>query len=116
MLIDGERGAYVTASHSASGYSSGVTYTTDLYIESANVIVHVGLARFAASSDVPGGATIGISEYVFTDDNGQGQTRTFADEADWETAVYQENVSLITIAAYVYQGEMKGWWSLLVYE
>ena len=116
MPIVRERGAYLTAFHTEPGYTAGITLSTDLHIIPASVSVHVGLARFAGTIDGPGGATIGIAEYRYTDAEGQGQIRTFADEADWETAVYEDRVYFITIAVHVHRGQMKGWWYMQVWE
>jgi len=115
MPIFSENGGWLAAAHTEPGYTSGISFTSDLHILEASVAVHVGLSRFSGTIDGPGGASIGISQYVFKDEENQLQVRSFADESEWVTALYRDRVSFVSISAHVHRGEMKGWWFMQVW-
>ena len=80
----------------------GNTISEDFNVFPGEVIIHVGLARVAASE-----AVIGIARIARPRD----QEITFGSHATWETAAYGQ-VSGFTIAVFVARGLMKGWFSV----
>ncbi len=108
MSIQSENGFGFIASHSASGYTSGFTVSHDFFVIPGFLVVHVGLSRFQGTHDGPGGATIGVSELTFIDDDGAQVTRVHANPEDWEESVYR-TMSAFTVSANVVRGTMRGW-------